>query len=113
MDHRVRSHLKRQLKNSPLPVQQKHFSLLVCSRRDGFPKGMNHPLRANRHRIIMYIHNGRRRGVPAVMLDGRYGSRFAHDSKKQYDIFVVLSRTDSNAIHRRFRLYHKAIDNMG
>jgi len=33
--------------------------------------------------------------------------------KKEYDIFVILSRSDSDAIRRRFPLYHKAIDNMG
>jgi len=74
---------------------------------------MNHPLRANGYRIIVYIHNWLRSGVPAVMLGGRYGSRFVHDSKKEYDIFVVLSRSDSDAIRRRFLLYYKAIDNMG
>jgi hypothetical protein len=74
---------------------------------------MNHPLRADRHRIIVYIHNWLRSGVPAVMLGGRYGSYFAHDSKKEYDIFVVLSRSDSDAIRCRFLLYHKAIDNVG
>jgi hypothetical protein len=53
---------------------------------------MNHPLRANGRRIIMYVHGWRRSGVPAVMLGGRYGSHFAHGPKKEYDIFVVLSR---------------------
>jgi hypothetical protein len=74
---------------------------------------MNHSLRANGNRTIMNIHHWLRSGVPAVMLGGRYGSYFAHDFKKEYDIFVVLSRSDSDAIRRRFLLYHKAIDNMG
>jgi len=74
---------------------------------------MNHPLRTNRHCIIVYIHGWRRSRIPAVMLGGRYGSRFAHDSKKEYDIFVVLSRSDSGSARCRFLLYYKAIDNMG
>jgi hypothetical protein len=106
LNHCVRSHLKRQLKNSTLAVQQKHFARLVC-------KGMNHPLRANGNRIIMDIHHWLRSGVLAMTLGGRYGSYFSHDSKREYDIFVVLSRSDSNASCRRFLLYHKAIDNMG
>ena len=37
LNHRVSRHLKRQLKNSPLPVQQKYLAGLVC-------KCMNHSL---------------------------------------------------------------------
>jgi hypothetical protein len=113
MNHRVRGHLERQLKNSPLTVQQKYFAWLVCSRRDGFPKSMNHPLRANGNRILMDVYCWLRSGISAVMLGGRYRSRFAHDSKKEYDIFVVLSRSDSSAACCCFLLYYKAIDNMG
>jgi hypothetical protein len=61
----------------------------------------------------MYVHGWLRSGVPAVMLGGRYRFYFAHNSKKEYDIFVVLSRSDSGAACCHFLLYYKAIDNMG
>ncbi len=51
MNHRVRGHLKRQLKNSPLAVQQKYLAGLVR-------KGMNHPLRADRNNTIMQLYGG-------------------------------------------------------
>jgi hypothetical protein len=105
LNHRVRGHLKRQLKNRPLAVQQKNLARLVC-------KGMNHPLRANGNRSIMNIHRWLRSGVSAVMLGGGYGFYFAHDSGKEYDIFVVLSRSDSGIARCCFLLYDKAIDNV-
>jgi len=37
----------------------------------------------------------------------------AYIPKREYDIFVALSRSDSGTARCRFLLYYKAIDNMG
>ena len=72
MNHRMRGHLKRQLKNGPLTVQQKYLARLVC-------KGANQPVGANAYGIIVYIHSWRQSGISALVLDGRYGFYFAHE----------------------------------
>jgi hypothetical protein len=59
---------------------------------------MNHPFRANGHCITVYVHGWRRSGVPALARGRYYVDYLAHVLIKQYDIFVVLSRSDSNSL---------------